>query len=156
MESRKVDCWIANNSSRNLEHIKLKWSHRNDYGFRQKVPPLFSNFQEDTHKSPSYAKSAKIQITVRCGKFWLWCQLFRNTKIKKYILHTVLGRQLKTWTNCKAVRQISWNFARFLVPHSRLKGGTLVVPQSFDYIGLINPFKSSNSVHLGQTTYLTT
>ena len=39
----------------------------------------------------------------------------------------------------------------FLVPHPYLRGGTLVVPQTFDYIGPLNPpLLTSN---LGQTTY---
>ena len=38
-----------------------------------------------------------------------------------------------------------------LVPHPILWGGTLVVPQTFDYIGPLNPpLLTSN---LGQTTY---
>ena len=51
----------------------------------------------------------------------------------------------------------------FLVPHPYLRGGTLVVPQTFDYIVLhspsytyIIPLNPHDSVNFSQTTYLTT
>ena len=50
----------------------------------------------------------------------------------------------------------------FLVPTPSLRGGTLVVPQTFDYIGLhsatysyIIPLNPNLLGNFGQTTYLT-